>query len=426
MGKLVGVPARSFLALRGSNFDLKPTVLDVEQSNTSVLFGQRLILKLFRRLEAGVNPDVEISRFLTEETDFDRLADYGGHIEYRAEGAESITLGLLQRYVVNEGDAWQFTLDQVNQYFERAAAAVSAGIEIPVAPGSLLQMACGPISQRSHELIGSYLETARLLGQRTAELHVALASRTDDPQFCPEAFTLPYQKSLLQSFHNLTDNVFEKLSTHLPQVAPNTHALAALVLGHKSQVMQIFALIRGKLLSAQRTRIHGDYHLGQVLWTGRDFVIVDFEGEPSRPVSARRSKSSPLKDVASMIRSLHYATHRAMIHTEDKVSQTATLSRELEIRADHWLYWSASAYLQAYLRTATGASFLPKDPAELQGLLYVFMLEKAIYELGYELDHRPDWVTLPLQGIEWLLSGLGVVSPRYGQGSQPPPTASTV
>ena len=127
-----------------------------------------------------------------------------------------------------------------------------------------------------------------------------------------------------------------------------------------------------------------------------------------------------------MIRSLHYATHRAMIHTEDKGTQTATQSRGLEIQADHWLYCTASAYLRAYLSTAMEGSFLPKDSAELQGLLYIYLLEKAIYELGYELDNRPDWVTLPLQGIEWLLSGRGVLGPHPMQGSQPPPTDSIV
>lgn len=261
-----------------------------------------------------------------------------------------------------------------------------------------------PPPQRFHELIGSFLEAARLLGQRTAEMHLALASRTDDPHFRPEPFTPSYQRSLLQSLQNLTEYVFEKLSVQWPHLAPNTRALAERVLGHESQVRRIFAGTSEKMLNAQRTRIHGDYHLGQVLWTGCDFVIVDFEGEPGRPVSERRIKSSPLKDVAGMIRSLHYAAYRAITQTEGKNLHTAAQSRGLEIQADHWLHWTTSAYLQAYLRTAAGAAFLPKGLTDLHGLLSIHLLEKAIYELGYELDHRPDWVTLPLRGIEWLLS----------------------
>lgn len=406
-GELVGLPARNFRGLRGQNADLSPTVLDVEQSNTSVLFGRRLILKLFRRLEDGVNPDVEVSRFLTEETEFQNLADYAGHLEYHSEGAESFTIGVLQSYVQNEGDAWQFTLDQVTQYFERAAAHVAAGTQIPPAPGTLLELASGTIPRASHELIGAYLEAARLLGQRTAEMHLALTVEAGDLQFRPEPFTLFYQRSLLQSFRNLTETVFEKLSSQLPRLSPETRTRAERVLSQKTQIMRAFTFIRTKVLTAQRTRIHGDYHLGQVLWTGRDFVIVDFEGEPARPLSARRIKSSPLRDVSSMIRSLHYASHRAMSHIKDKGMQTADKSPELELQADHWFYWTASAYLRAYLRTAGEAAYLPTDSSELQGLLDVYLLEKAIYELGYEIDHRPDWILLPIRGIEWVLSGTG-------------------
>jgi maltose alpha-D-glucosyltransferase/alpha-amylase len=403
-GELIGVPAKNLRALRGQNVDLTPNALDVEQSNTSVLFGQRLILKLFRRLEEGINPDVEVGRFLSEETQFENLADYAGHIEYRTDGAESITLAVLQGFVQNEGDAWQYTLDHVSQYFERAAAAIAAGTQIPPTPGTLLGLAAGTIPALSHELIGPYLEAARLLGQRTAEMHLALAGQSGDAHFRPESFTLFYQRSLLQSFRNLTETVFEKLASQLPRLVPETRVLAERVLSQKSQIMRIFAFVRTKVLSAQRTRIHGDYHLGQVLWTGRDFVIVDFEGEPARPMSARRIKRSPLRDVSSMIRSLHYASHRAMTHTKDKGMQTAA---NLELQADHWFHWTASAYLRAYLRTAGDAAYLPRDTAELQGLLDVYLLEKAIYELGYEIDHRPDWVALPLRGIEWLLSGSG-------------------
>jgi len=413
VGELAGVSARNFRALRGQNVDLTPAPLEVEQSNTSVLFGHRFILKLFRRLEEGINPDVEVGRFLSEETSFESLAEYAGHLEYRTESAESITVAVLQSYVQNEGDAWQFTLDHISQYLERAAAAVAAGTRIPPVPGTLLELASGTIPRASHELIGSYLEAARLLGQRTAEMHLALAAPSDNVSFGPESFTPFYQRSLLQSFRNLTETVFENLATQLPRLEARTRVLAEHVLAQKPQVMQVFSFVREKTLNAQRTRIHGDYHLGQVLWTGRDFVIVDFEGEPARPMSARRIKRSPLRDVSSMIRSFHYAAHRAMTNAKDKGILTAEKALELELQADHWFYWTASAYLRAYLRTAANAPFLPKDGTELQGLLDVYLLEKAIYELGYELDHRPGWVPVPLRGIEWLLSATGAaVLPR--------------
>jgi maltose alpha-D-glucosyltransferase/alpha-amylase len=244
-------------------------------------------------------------------------------------------------------------------------------------------------------------------------MHLALSSRVDDPQFRPEPFTLFHQRSLLQSFRNLTENTFDKLMAQLAALNAEVRQLAERVLAQKAHVMQVFGFVRGNVIKGQRTRIHGDYHLGQVLWTGRDFVIVDFEGEPARPISARRIKSSPLKDVSGMIRSLHYASRRAMIHAREKGIHAADKLPQLETQADHWFHWTSSAYLRAYLRTAADAAFLPGSPAELQRLLDVYLLEKAVYELNYELDHRPDWVGLPLRGIEWILSASATTEPPH-------------
>jgi maltose alpha-D-glucosyltransferase/alpha-amylase len=256
----------------------------------------------------------------------------------------------------------------------------------------------------SHDLIGSYLESARMIGERTADLHKALASSQDNPAFAAEPFTLFYQRSLLQSFRNLTEHVFESLARQLPRLAEDAQPLARRVLELKPEILETFRFITNGSVSALRTRIHGDYHLGQVLWTGRDFVIIDFEGEPSRTISARRIKRSPLRDVAGMVRSFDYAISRGL---KNAVAAKGELGPELlpklEPFAEHWFQWAASAFLRAYLRTAQGASFLPKSRDELAGLLDVYILEKAVYELGYELDHRPDWVTLPLRGIERLL-----------------------
>ena len=157
----------------------------------------------------------------------------------------------------------------------------------------------------------------------------------------------------------------------------------------QARIAEIFRFITSRNISVARTRFHGDYHLGQALWTGRDFVIIDFEGEPARPISARRIKASPLRDTASMIRSFHYAVHRGL----RKAVQAPDVLSRLEKFAEHWFQWSSSAFLRSYLRTAGDAPFVPKEREELSGLLDVFLLEKAIYELGYELDHRPDWLS---------------------------------
>jgi maltose alpha-D-glucosyltransferase/alpha-amylase len=402
VGELCGMSTRAFRTLRGHQEALEPQVMGVDQSNTSVLFEQQLILKLFRKLEDGLNPDVEIGCFLSEETDFKYSTRVAGYLEYRVPDSEPITLGVLQGYVRNEGDAWQFTLDQVGQYFERALALSETGNEPPAATQTLLELSQGTIPRFSHDLIGHYLEAARLLGQRTAEMHLALSSpaAAESRNLAPEPFTLFYQRSLLQSFRNLTEQTFEGLARQLPNLPEEVRGQAERVLSLKPRIAEIFRFITSRNISVARTRFHGDYHLGQALWTGRDFVIIDFEGEPARPISARRIKASPLRDTASMIRSFHYAVHRGL----RKAVQAPDVLSRLEKFAEHWFQWSSSAFLRSYLRTAGDAPFVPKEREELSGLLDVFLLEKAIYELGYELDHRPDWLYLPLGGIEWLVS----------------------
>jgi maltose alpha-D-glucosyltransferase/alpha-amylase len=323
--------------------------------------------------------------------------------------SEPITVGVLQGYVHNEGDAWQFTLDQVSQYFERALALSETGTEPPLASQTLLELSQGTIPRFSHDLIGFYLEAARLLGQRTAEMHLALSSpaSAELPRFAPEPFTLFYQRSLLQSFRNLTEQIFDALSRQLENLPDSVRPQAERVIALKPRIAEIFRFIVSRNIGAFRTRFHGDFHLGQALWTGRDFVIIDFEGEPARPISARRIKRSPLRDTASMIRSFDYAVHRGLRTLTNKAVEAPEVLPRLERFAEHWFQWSSSAFLRSYLRTAGDAPFLPKTREELSGMLDVFLLEKAIYELGYELDHRPDWLSLPLGGIEWLVSRAG-------------------
>jgi maltose alpha-D-glucosyltransferase/alpha-amylase len=281
---------------------------------------------------------------------------------------------------------------------------VETGKELERSDQPLLDLVEGPIPRTSHELIGPYLEAARLLGQRTAEMHLALSSHPEDPIFAPEAFTLFYQRSLLQSFRNLTEQVFERLEQQLPQLPEAVEKNARQVLSLKGRILEIFKFVVHGNISALRTRIHGDYHLGQVLWTGRDFVIIDFEGEPSRPISARRIKRSPFRDAAGMLRSLHYVVYRGLKTFSEKGAVSPDQLPQLEQLAEHWFQWTSSAFLRSYLRSSEKAPYMPKSREELRGLFDIYLLEKAIYELGYELDHRPEWVSLPLRGIEWLVS----------------------
>jgi maltose alpha-D-glucosyltransferase/alpha-amylase len=376
-----------------------PFVLSFEQSNTALVYGDRLFLKLFRHPEVGVNPDFEIGRFLTERG-FAHIAPVAGVLEYHAAASrDRTTLAVLNTWVPNQGDAWRFTLDEVERYFEQAVIRRREIGGDPPAVAPLLDLIETPPPEDVRALIGGYLESARLLGTRTAEMHLALASDPDDPAFAPEPFTGLYQRSLYQSMRNLGTRAFQLLDENLAHLAPPAAELGARLVAAQPRILRLLRTILDRKITALRLRCHGDYHLGQVLYTGRDFVITDFEGEPARPLSERRIKRSPLRDVAGMLRSFHYAVHTTLT---TRVAGTLARPEEMpgfEPWARYWRAWVSSAFLRAYLRTANDGQFLPRTREELGALLDTFVLEKGLYELGYELNNRPDWVAIPLQGI---------------------------
>jgi maltose alpha-D-glucosyltransferase / alpha-amylase len=402
-GELLASPSRAFKALRGTE-DLSAHVVRAEQSNTSVIFGDRLILKLFRRVEEGENPDLEIGRFLTERTTFANTPRIAGSVEFRRQRGEPLTLALLQEYVHNEGDAWAHTLDALERYFEDALSHAIDGGQTPHVPRSTpLALAASPIPDEVHSEVGPYLPSAELLGQRTAELHLALASG-DEPAFAPEPFTSLYQRSLYQSMRTLTRKTFQMLRRVSGRLDESERLGVEQVLDRESEVLERFERLTGGRLSAVRIRTHGDYHLGQVLHTGNDFVIIDFEGEPARPLGERRLKRSATRDVAGMLRSFHYAAYAGLFEQVDRgfVASGEQLA-DLETWTGYWYTWVAAAYLRSYLATADGAAFIPADRDELRTLLEASLLEKAVYELSYEMNNRPNWVRIPLQGMLDLL-----------------------
>jgi Uncharacterized protein, probably involved in trehalose biosynthesis len=303
--------------------------------------------------------------------------------------------------VSNQGDAWKYTLDSVGRYFERVLARKNEIREAPKAPSSLLEVAFQEMPTIVHELIsGVYVEMARLLGRRTAELHLALSSDAEDPNFSPEPFSVLYQRSVYQSMQSLTKRVFDLLRKNVKTLPEGVKDSAGEVLGSEKKIMERFRAIFKKKVSAMKIRIHGDYHLGQVLYTGNDFIIIDFEGEPARPLSERRLKRSPLRDVAGMIRSFHYAAYMSLFkHVPFKPEEL----QGLEPWADVWYKYISGVFLKSYLDTVRDAPFIPKDRDELDVMLRAYLLDKAVYELGYELNNRPDWVTVPIKGIKHLL-----------------------
>ncbi len=402
-GSLVAVPERAFRKLRGTG-PLEPSALGVEQSNSSALFGDRLVLKVFRRVDAGINPDIEIGRFLTERAGFARVPRVAGSIEYRPRKGEAISIAMVQECVANEGDAWTFTVDAVDQYFERILVLPPERRSPPPADrGSLLELVGRETPSEAQGPIGAFSQAAWLLGRRTAEMHIAFSSETDDPAFAPEAFTSFYRRSLYQSMRTETEKSLGLLRRRLSSLPEDVRNDAERLAARQDEVIGRFRTILARRISAQRTRIHGDYHLGQVLRSGADFVIIDFEGEPAVPLSTRRLKRCPLRDTAGMLRSFHYAAHLGLRNLEERGAVRAEERAELEPWARHWYAWVSAAFLRGYLEAASEGSFLPEDQEDLEGLLTVFLLGKAMYELSYELNNRPSWVRFPLAGIGQLL-----------------------
>jgi maltose alpha-D-glucosyltransferase / alpha-amylase len=364
-------------------------VIGGEQSNSSMLFENKFFLKLYRKLEEGVNPDVEITRFLTERAHFPNVPAFAGTIEYRRAKAEPSVVCVLQSAVPAEGDAWSLTLDAVGRYYERVLAR-KADLQKQVTPvGALLD-----------ELIGGvYPDKAKLLGQRTGEMHRALASASDNPAFVPEPFNAMAQRSVYQTMRALIRRVFALLDKKINNLPANFCAEAKEVLAGEAEILAREKRLLDRKTNAAKIRIHGDYHLGQVLWTGKDFVILDFEGEPARPLSDRKLKRSTLRDVAGMMRSFQYAAYSALWQPAMRAEDVPFLERW----ADFWYRQMSSVFLESYLATTRDAPFVPQNSDDLQVMLEAYLLDKAVYEIGYELNNRPDWVVIPIRGIKHIL-----------------------
>ncbi|MFO7892337.1 MAG: maltose alpha-D-glucosyltransferase [Longimicrobiales bacterium] len=383
---------------------LVPQRVRLEQSNTSIRYGEDLFFKLFRKLDTGVNPDLEIPRQLVGNG-FEHTPTVTGELSYRA-AEDSSTLGVLKEYVTNEGDAWSYTLNALGTYFERLIAE-HPETEPPAldVASTLHRVAEGP-PEEARDLLGTYMDSAALLGRRSAEMHRALAATTD-PAFAPEPFSALSQRSLYQSMRNLSGRTLNALRRELGGVPESVRADARAVLERRNEILQRMRDVVGEKMDAQRIRVHGDYHLGQVLYTGRDFLIIDFEGEPARPLTERRLKRSALSDVAGMLRSFHYAAYTALADEELRGLTRTEAMNGWDGWARYWTAWSSAAFLRAYLEEARmedgGKPFVPPDDRDLRTLLEAHLLEKAVYELGYELNNRPDWIHLPVRGVLQLL-----------------------
>jgi maltose alpha-D-glucosyltransferase/alpha-amylase len=390
-GKRLELTANADQALRRARVepDTVARSLGAEQSNTSWIVDDRYVLKLFRKLEDGANPELEISRHLAKRR-FSHVPQLLGHADLApVDNSPASTLAVLQARVVHQGDAWKFTLDEVERYFERALAAS--------APGT--------IGKDDPAIFGGYLELAGLLGKRTAELHVALGTDEGDAAFTPEPFSPFARRSLYQSLRNLVARVYDVLGVATQNLPKPVHASATEILARREEIMARFATLLGdERITSRRIRIHGDYHLGQVLYVHNDFVIIDFEGEPARALGERKIKRSPLADVAGMLRSFDYAVESVLAGKMDGTRIRREDVPHLRPWAERWCEHVSKAFLDGYLATAIPGGVVADDTDEIRLLLDIHLLEKALYEVAYELNNRPDWVAIPLRGITRVLA----------------------
>ncbi|AUD02532.1 putative maltokinase [Spirosoma pollinicola] len=366
---------------RGKGLDegdesLTSQVLPVDSSNSAMTFGDKYFLKLYRKLFQETNPEVDMVAFLTDESSFEHIPAFGGSIIWQHEQRPDITLGMVQRMVPNDKDSWMQTGDYLNDFLYA-------------------------VPQRLFAIREDVFEKVELLGKRTGEMHCALykPSRPDnptDPAFAPEHFTDEYRDFLIKRFEDLLDRRYNLLIDNYTKLDIQAQRLAWVFMEAKEMIETFIADFRTRPIDSLRIRIHGDYHLGQVLATEDDFVIIDFEGEPESSIADRKIKHSPLKDVAGMIRSYHYAVSAKLFNS----AETDDLDPDhLQRVSDRWFYLIRDTFLNAYLDVFGAPHPLFKNNSEINFLLLIYLLEKAVYELGYEISYRPSWVKIPLKGI---------------------------
>lgn len=400
-GTIQPIATSAFATLRGRNdYPLEVVRGPATSSNSLVFFGRRLLFKLFRRLEQGTNPDFEIGRFFTEESRFERVPEVAGTIEYRpSNGDRAFTLGILQALVANQGDGWSHVIDELGRYFDRAAGRMLGPLPPKPDVRPLHELIGEPPPPAVLEAIGGYLRAAETLGQRTAEMHLALAN-SESSDFVPEPLTADDMELLRAEIKFQTAQAFTALEANIGRLSRSIASQAGQLLEHGHQALDQLTGQWSGTPQGQKTRVHGDYHLGQVLWAENDYILLDFEGEPTRTIDERREKHSPLRDVAGMLRSYHYAAYAGLFaFTHDRPDDFASLAPW----ADMWQQWVSAAFVRKYLERCGEASFLPHDKREFAMLLDAYMLAKALYELAYELNNRPDWVRIPLSGVWQLL-----------------------
>ncbi len=379
--------------------DLQSYVLKADQSNTSIIYNERFFLKIYRKLFRETNPDYEITRFLTENK-FKNSPAFAGSITWKRDNSFDVSFGLMQEKVENEGDAWTFSQILLKKYFEKILKNEDV---LPKISDLKLYEPCG-IRAFKDEVINlvdyNTLQMVEKLAQRTAEMHIAISADKSNYIFRPVLYNHDYVVWLKNRLIAQLDNRIDLIEKNIDNLENDAQVFANTVLDNKEEITNTILNFDEERLISKRIRIHGDYHLGQVLKKGDDFIILDFEGEPESSIRDRKVKQPPLKDVAGMLRSFHYAVYSNIFEAE---KNNPTKKARIQEAGQLFYHCITSIFLNAYIKTAMENSLDIGYQSEINYVLRYHLLEKAIYELGYELNSRPAWAIIPLKGIMDLL-----------------------
>jgi trehalose synthase-fused probable maltokinase len=390
-GELTGEKTPAFDALLdvADLVQLRARRITGEQSNTSVIFGDRIILKLIRRLEPGLNPDYEIGRHLTDRVRFEEVPALAGAILWRDTAREPIIVSVAQAFAPG-----------ARVLREQVVTAIAAGMREALGRAKTTGADPQIDPARGRDLV----EQAAALGRKTGELHRALADAHGDPAFEPEATSADHLARIARDMQAQVDQSLNALSDGVGTLSGDAAALASRILAARSTLRALVESISRVRPGLTRIRVHGDFQLDQVLVADGRFVLIDFEGEPLRPIAERRSKFLAVKDVAGMARSFSYAAYSALFDVAGTDMDVAT---RLEANARWWQASATSAFVAGYREATRGALFAPTSDSDFTTILSAFIVEKAAYELRYELNHRPQWLRIPLRGMAEILDAFG-------------------
>ncbi|MDR5590136.1 maltose alpha-D-glucosyltransferase [Christiangramia sp. SM2212] len=381
--------------------EVRSDLVSTEHGQTIITYNNELFLKLYRKLDQTFNPDVETIKFLSTKSEFEKISRYAGAIKFNQKTGKPYYFGMLQRIIENQGEVWTHVKDSLDRYFERVLTS-SRNLSLE-SPDKHITEPLGyeEFPKYIQEMMGIILpERMYQLGEFTAELHDALSQNAIDKDFNKEESSLHYQRSLFSGLQTLTRTSLEKLKKVIKDLPEDTGREAAEVINLRNNILDCFREIYDHKIPVMKIRTHGDYHLRQILWTGREYIMNSFEGDPSKSFSERRIRRSAMRDLAAMIRSLHYAAYSNILSPEYSQQRK---EGNLEEWAETWHYYISRLYIKGYFDKAGSKDYVPKDQEDFKILMHTFLLEKALIELNYEIENRPEWIIIPIRGIKAII-----------------------